>query len=106
MRDKIKLVSSAGTGHYYTVTKNKRAPDEEVRPDDPQARHLQGSQNQVTGVPDSYKKPAIRRVFFGRIMLYRCTQIQFCTFDVTRSVDFPPQTIRTDLIAPAVIMGV
>ena len=23
MRDKIKLVSSAGTGHYYTVTKNK-----------------------------------------------------------------------------------
>ena len=28
MRDKIKLVSSAGTGHYYTTTKNKRAtPD-------------------------------------------------------------------------------
>lgn len=24
MRDKIKLVSSAGTGHYYTTTKNKR----------------------------------------------------------------------------------
>ncbi len=23
-RDKIKLVSSAGTGHYYTTTKNKR----------------------------------------------------------------------------------
>ncbi|MGD8934453.1 MAG: 50S ribosomal protein L33, partial [Gammaproteobacteria bacterium] len=22
MRDKIKLVSSAGTGHYYTTTKN------------------------------------------------------------------------------------
>ncbi len=28
MRDKIKLVSSAGTGHYYTTTKNKRTtPD-------------------------------------------------------------------------------
>ncbi|MDH3282802.1 MAG: 50S ribosomal protein L33 [Gammaproteobacteria bacterium] len=28
MRDKIKLVSSAGTGHYYTTTKNKRnSPD-------------------------------------------------------------------------------
>ena len=27
-RDKIKLVSSAGTGHYYTTTKNKRnTPD-------------------------------------------------------------------------------
>jgi large subunit ribosomal protein L33 len=24
MRDKIKLLSSAGTGHYYTTTKNKR----------------------------------------------------------------------------------
>ena len=24
MRDKIKLVSSAGTGHFYTTTKNKR----------------------------------------------------------------------------------
>lgn len=27
-RDKIKLVSTAGTGHYYTTTKNKRTtPD-------------------------------------------------------------------------------
>jgi len=24
MRDKIKLVSSAGTGHYYTTDKNKK----------------------------------------------------------------------------------
>ena len=24
MRDKIKMVSSAETGHYYTTTKNKR----------------------------------------------------------------------------------
>ena len=24
MRDKIKMVSSAGTGHYYTPDKNKR----------------------------------------------------------------------------------
>ncbi len=24
MRDKIRLVSSAGTGHFYTTTKNKR----------------------------------------------------------------------------------
>lgn len=28
MREKIKLVSSAGTGYYYTTTKNKRTtPD-------------------------------------------------------------------------------
>ncbi len=25
MREKIKLVSSAGTGHFYTTDKNKRA---------------------------------------------------------------------------------
>ncbi len=25
MRDKIKLVSTAGTGFYYTTTKNKRS---------------------------------------------------------------------------------
>ena len=24
MRDKIKLVSTGGTGHFYTTTKNKR----------------------------------------------------------------------------------
>ncbi|MGP3059092.1 50S ribosomal protein L33, partial [Serratia marcescens] len=24
VREKIKLVSSAGTGHFYTTTKNKR----------------------------------------------------------------------------------
>ncbi len=31
MREKIKLVSSAKTGHYYTTTKNKRTtPDKLV----------------------------------------------------------------------------
>jgi len=31
MRDKIKLVSTAGTGHFYTTTKNKRStPDKLV----------------------------------------------------------------------------
>ncbi|MEE2804504.1 MAG: 50S ribosomal protein L33 [Pseudomonadota bacterium] len=40
MRDKIKLVSSAGTGHYYTTTKNKRiTPDKiEMKKFDPVAR--------------------------------------------------------------------
>ena len=31
MRDKIKLVSSAGTGHFYTTTKNKKAGTEKLR---------------------------------------------------------------------------
>ncbi|MFA5632067.1 MAG: 50S ribosomal protein L33 [Porticoccaceae bacterium] len=29
-REKIKLVSSAGTGHYYTTTKNKRTTPEKL----------------------------------------------------------------------------
>ena len=40
MRDKIKLVSSAGTGHFYTTTKNKRTTTEkiEIKKYDPVAR--------------------------------------------------------------------
>ena len=40
MRDKIKLVSSAGTGHFYTTTKNKRLHPEmmEVSKYDPVVR--------------------------------------------------------------------
>jgi len=40
MRDKVKLVSSAGTGHYYTTTKNKRNQPEkmEIRKYDPVVR--------------------------------------------------------------------
>ena len=40
MREKIRLVSSAGTGHFYTTDKNKRTlPDKlEMRKYDPVAR--------------------------------------------------------------------
>ena len=40
MRDKIKLLSTAGTGHFYTTTKNKRLHPEklEVNKYDPNAR--------------------------------------------------------------------
>ena len=40
MRDKIKMVSSAGTGHYYTTTKNKKTmPDKmEIKKFDPVVR--------------------------------------------------------------------
>ena len=30
MRDKIKLLSTVGTGHFYTTTKNKRLHPERV----------------------------------------------------------------------------
>ena len=40
MRDKIKLASSAGTGYFYTTTKNKKTKPEklEMMKFDPKAR--------------------------------------------------------------------
>ena len=40
IREKIKLVSSAGTGHFYTTTKNKRTMPEKmtIMKFDPKAR--------------------------------------------------------------------
>ncbi len=40
MREKIKLESTAGTGHFYTTTKNKRTtPDKiEIMKYDPKVR--------------------------------------------------------------------
>lgn len=40
MREKIKLVSSAGTGYFYTTTKNKRTMPEkmEIKKFDPVVR--------------------------------------------------------------------
>ncbi|MFB6421809.1 MAG: 50S ribosomal protein L33 [Candidatus Malihini olakiniferum] len=40
IREKIKMISSAGTGHYYTTTKNKRNKSEklELKKFDPRLR--------------------------------------------------------------------
>ena len=40
MREKIKLESSAGTGHFYTTTKNKKTTPEKmtIKKFDPVAR--------------------------------------------------------------------
>ena len=40
MREKVKLASTAGTGHFYTTAKNKRAnPDKiEIKKFDPKVR--------------------------------------------------------------------
>ncbi len=41
MREKIKLVSTAGTGHFYTTTKNKKTmPDKlELKKFDPKIKN-------------------------------------------------------------------
>ena len=50
MREKIKLVSSAGTGHYYTTDKNKKnMPDKmEIKKFDPVVRkHVMYTENKI-----------------------------------------------------------
>ena len=50
MREKIKLESSAGTGHFYTTTKNKRTmPDKiEIKKYDPVARkHVEFKETKI-----------------------------------------------------------
>ena len=51
IRDKIKLVSTADTGHYYTTTKNKRThPDKlEAKKYDPVVRkHVAYKEAKIT----------------------------------------------------------
>jgi large subunit ribosomal protein L33 len=50
MREKIKLESTAGTGHFYTTTKNKRTMPEkmEIKKFDPVARkHVIYKENKI-----------------------------------------------------------
>src|ERR1700675_1547493 len=66
MRDKIKLVSSAGTGHYYTTTKNKRLhPDKlETKKFDPVVRkHVAYKESKIKKPPqDSPPLPELPEV--------------------------------------------
>ena len=50
MREKIRLDSSAGTGHFYTTTKNKRTtPDKiEIKKFDPTiSKHVLYKENKI-----------------------------------------------------------
>ena len=49
IREKIKLVSSAGTGHFYTTTKNKRTMPEklEMKKFDPVVRGFRNFPNKL-----------------------------------------------------------
>ncbi len=49
MRDKIRLVSSAGTGYFYTTTKNKRTMPEkmEIKKFDPKIRQHVGYRSSI-----------------------------------------------------------
>ena len=67
MREKIKLVSSAETGHYYTTTKNKRLhPDKiEVKKFDPVVRkHVMYKEAKIKQLFESIIKKPLRAAFF------------------------------------------
>ena len=67
MREKIKLVSSAETGHYYTTTKNKRLhPDKiEVKKFDPVVRkHVMYKEEKIKQLFESIIKKLLRAAFF------------------------------------------
>ena len=51
MREKIRLMSTAGTGHYYTTTKNRRLHPEklETKKYDPRVRkHVVYKETKIT----------------------------------------------------------
>ena len=67
MREKIKLVSSAETGHYYTTTKNKRLhPDKiEVKKFDPVVRkHVMYKEAKIKQLFESIIKKPLGVAFF------------------------------------------
>ena len=67
MREKIKLVSSAETGHYYTTTKNKRLhPDKvEVKKFDPVVRkHVMYKEEKIKQLFKSFIKKPLRAAIF------------------------------------------
>ena len=67
MREKIKLVSSAETGHYYTTTKNKRLhPDKiEVKKFDPVVRkHVMYKEAKIKQLFESIVKKPLSGFFY------------------------------------------
>ncbi len=70
MRDKIKLVSTAGTGYFYTTTKNKRTQTDkmEIKKYDPVVRkHVMFKEAKIKQKRDllrqTLKKPSICQAF-------------------------------------------
>ena len=70
MRDKIKLVSTADTGHFYTTTKNKRTmPDKMViKKYDPVVRKYV-----------EYKEAKIKQLMFNFVLKKPALRAFFCT---------------------------
>ena len=73
MREKIKLVSSADTGHYYTTTKNKRLhPDKvEVKKFDPVVRkHVMYKEAKIKQLFESIIKKPLSGFFYVQLISF------------------------------------
>ena len=66
MRDKIRLVSSAGTGYFYTTDKNKRTMPEkmEIKKFDPVVRKHVIFKEAKSSNLICFAKPASSRFFY------------------------------------------
>ena len=68
MRDLIRLVSSAGTGHFYTTDKNKRTTPEklEIKKFDPVIRkHVIYKEGKIKKLVCFLQKPALCGFFYA-----------------------------------------
>lgn len=61
MRELIRLISSAGTGHFYTTDKNKRTtPDKiEIKKFDPVVRKHVGVSDQDRNPPSTFSETPV-----------------------------------------------
>jgi large subunit ribosomal protein L33 len=83
MRDKIRLVSSAGTGYFYTTTKNKRTMPEkmEIKKFDPKIRQF--SKKLKSNNFSFRKNDSIGVVFFFFKVMVNIYKIGFFTIIYT-----------------------
>ena len=80
MRDKIRLVSSAGTGHFYTTDKNKKTMPEkmEIKKFDPKARkHVMYKEAKIKQLIPSFKNPAFAGFFIAKIPVLSSDKLIF-----------------------------
>ena len=107
MREKIKLVSSAGTGHYYTTDKNKRnTPDKmEMKKYDPVVRkHVmyRRARSSKVGIP----RNPLRRVFLCLLSGTASEQQVLSTMPGRRSARFRTRYKHVHVrSAPAFLAG-
>lgn len=87
-REKIKLASTAGTGHFYTTTKNKKTMPEKMSiiKFDPKARkHVEYKGNQTEVIQSLLLQKNRLRICAGGFLLPACPAVA-CTLPTISAV--------------------